>query len=961
VQIFGDGRCFFRAIATACDKNLMTADRCQLGIVKDSRLKKLEVLTADDLRSQVVAMLECENLSDDACDLNFMLDRQIDRPYASVHQRLASMRNHTEYAGFLEVLATCYVMKRRLHIYEKRESAYKLIAKLPSHCSCFSGDVISLAHRSDELSSPGHYNVLELPTSNVVYQSQERPICHLNNNPSFRELIAAQTGGDFKLSAGSAMSEFDLIGLNTDLPTSESDALKTSKGTTDVWMVPNQPQDHVFPAKMYGKKAPKKRSMHSHYFMKWPFLHWDEQSSSVFCLPCHNVQSLGMNILSRKGEQAFVSTGFSNWKDAVNDFDRHGNSQLHSESVMKWNHHLHGQSIDTVLSSEKKKQQTENRAGLHAIVTSLKYLGRQGLSCRGHIEVEGNFMQLLQLRKTDNEELASWLSRTGRETYTSHDVQNEILQLMSHSIIRKIVNNVKQARYFAIIADESTDISGKQQLSVCLRWVDETFEMHEDFIGLYEMVGANADTITTMLLDVILRLGLPLSCLRGQGYDGASVMSGSLSGVSTQIMAKEKRAVYIHCCAHSLNLALQDATRSNTFVRDALDFVRDVVNFVKASPRRCRIFDQLKSEAEDDSNLNASNLRPLCPTRWTVRAQSICSVLDNYCTLRDTLYDISVSKTSDDSGAKAGGLATKMNTFETYFGLKIAYQVFEPSEICSKKLQSINISVSEAKNAACEVAELIEKARSDASFNIRYEQCLKTAASLDIDPPELPRPHRIPKRLLVGTDNFNFTDPKSRYRRMYFEFLDTSAATIRSRFEQPGMALCLKIENALTAALAPMSDADEDNSVDADFVLQLKEICAHFNGDVNYTRLMRQLAVLRDACGQNKIKTVRDITKYLKSSFPSLHREIFSEVSLLVRLFLVIPATSATAERSFSTMRRLKNYLRSTMTTERLNSVMIMNVHKDMLDELDDATTVDEFVACNERRNDIFGGTDGSS
>ena len=51
----------------------------------------------------------------------------------------------------------------------------------------------------------------------------------------------------------------------------------------DIWMIPNQPLDRVFPAKMYGKKTPKKRSMHSHYFAKWPFLHWDEEAASVFC------------------------------------------------------------------------------------------------------------------------------------------------------------------------------------------------------------------------------------------------------------------------------------------------------------------------------------------------------------------------------------------------------------------------------------------------------------------------------------------------------------------------------------------------------------------------------------------------------------------------------------------------------------------------------------------------------
>ena len=94
-------------------------------------------------------------------------------------------------------------------------------------------------------------------------------------------------------------------------------------------------------------------------------------------------------------------------------------------------------------------------------------------------------------------------------------------------------------------------------------------------------------------------------------------------------------------------------------------------------------------------------------------------------------------------------------------------QIFKPSEICSKILQSINIFVYEAKKTALEVVELIEKVRSDACFNDQYDHCLKTAEPLGI---ELPRPHRIPKRFLVGTENFNFADAKYRYRRMYFEF-----------------------------------------------------------------------------------------------------------------------------------------------------------------------------------------------
>ena len=233
---------------------------------------------------------------------------------------------------------------------------------------------------------------------------------------------------------------------------------------------------------------------------------------------------------------------------------------------------------------------------------------------------------------------------------------------MSNAIIRKIISSIRSAIHFAVIADESTDMSGKQQLSISLRWVGTAFDVHEDFIGLYEMDhGADAKNITKMITDVLLRLGLPMSNLRGQGYDGASVMSGSINGVSTQIKAMERRALYIHCCAHSLNLALQDATRSCTLIRDALDFVRELVYFVKASPLRSRVFDEIKASNPDESK--SSGLRPLCPTRWTVRTKAIQSILNNYQTLMDTLEMLSARNT-DDASAKASGFIKKMNDFE---------------------------------------------------------------------------------------------------------------------------------------------------------------------------------------------------------------------------------------------------------------------------------------------------------
>lgn len=167
---------------------------------------------------------------------------------------------------------------------------------------------------------------------------------------------------------------------------------------------------------------------------------------------------------------------------------------------------------------------------------------------------------------------------------------------------------------------------------------------------------------------------------------------------------------------------------------------------------------------------------------------------------------------TDDAGAKANGFLKRMQSFETYFGLEIALLVFEPSEVCSKKLQMVDTSVSEAVKGALEVVKLATDARTEESFNARYESCVKTADSLGIDPPSLPRQIRIPKKLNDGGEQFIFTDVRARYRQIYYQFLESSVMAIKSRFEQDGFKLCLKIEKALIASLTKCDRTGDENN-----------------------------------------------------------------------------------------------------------------------------------------------------
>ena len=88
---------------------------------------------------------------------------------------------------------------------------------------------------------------------------------------------------------------------------------------------------------------------------------------------------------------------------------------------------------------------------------------------------------------------------------------------------------------------------------------------------------------------------------------------------------------------------------------------------------------------------------------------------------------------------------------------------------------------------------------------------------------------------------------------------------------------------------------------------------------------------------------MHDVVHYLQSLSYG-QQTLVSSVITLAKLILVMPATNASSERSFSSLRLIKSYLRSTMTGSRLNHLMMMYVHKEKCDRLDLVNVANEFV-----------------
>ena len=141
-----------------------------------------------------------------------------------------------------------------------------------------------------------------------------------------------------------------------------------------------------------------------------------------------------------------------------------------------------GNIIQMSNNAAKKTMETD-RFCLLKIIECLQYLARQAMPMQGDTDEESNLTQLLKLRGKDQPVLFKWLERK-EDKYTSHEIQNEIISIMANNVIRNLVADIRGG-FFILIADEYTDTSNKEQLIICIRWIDKHLEVSEDFLGFF--------------------------------------------------------------------------------------------------------------------------------------------------------------------------------------------------------------------------------------------------------------------------------------------------------------------------------------------------------------------------------------------------------------------------------------------------------------------------------------------
>ena len=181
-------------------------------------------------------------------------------------------------------------------------------------------------------------------------------------------------------------------------------------------------------------------------------------------------------------------------------------------------------------------------------------------------------------------------------TYLSPDIQNELINIIGKEIIQsEIVEEIKDAKFFSIMADEAAT-HNKEQCAFCVRFVDKEGNIREEFLEFIPPIRTTGEHIAGAILKAIEKLGLDISNVRGQGYDGCSAMASDAVCVQAIIERNSAKALLVHCSGHCLNLVIVHSCKL-TAIRNMLDKLTETCLFFRDNPRRTSLLEELVSKS----------------------------------------------------------------------------------------------------------------------------------------------------------------------------------------------------------------------------------------------------------------------------------------------------------------------------------------------------------------------------
>ncbi|XP_048514985.1 zinc finger MYM-type protein 1-like [Athalia rosae] len=557
--------------------------------------------------------------------------------------------------------------------------------------------------------------------------------------------------------------------------------------------------------------------------------------------------------------------------------------------------------IDTDLEHQYQNEKKYWREVLKRIIATIKYLAKHGLAFRGSNQSlftagNGNYLGALEYLSEFDGFLANHLEKysgkgKGSISYLSATVCDEFIMVIQDEVKSKLINEVKSAKYFSIIVDSTPDASHVDQLTIVLRYVLPDGKSVERFFGFIPIFSHTGQYLETVLINALVNMSIDIRNCRGQSFDNASNMSGKYNGLQAKIKNHSNTAEFVPCSSRSLNLIGNSAADCCLDATKYFDSVQHIYVFLSAPTQR---WNRLEENFKNSQTTHLT-VKKICDTRWSARADAIKALQKGHHEIHMTLDQLSVDISQKKSvQLEAKELSKKIDTLESFLLTLIWDKILSRFNATSESLQNPHLCLHIA-------TDFIKGIRED------FDDIERQAISLS--------------KIKMYEKDIR----RTRHRTSFADESHTSEVVSYRSINDKFKIFFVDV---------PSLDLKKVGTLTRD----LKEF---YKSDIASEEFDEEVYQFLDLASKNDMRTPQDfyefiIEEQISSTFPN--------VEIILRIYLTLPVSNATGDRSFSVLKRVKNYLRSTLSQEKVSSLALLCIEKDVFNGIDYEDIINTFA-----------------
>ena len=373
-------------------------------------------------------------------------------------------------------------------------------------------------------------------------------------------------------------------------------------------------------------------------------------------------------------------------------------------------------------------------------------------------------------------------------------------------------------------------------------------------------------------------------------------MDGKENGVQARIRSNYPLAVFVHCSAHRLNRVV-NGLNAVVDIRNTIGTVKAIIKFFRESPKRRPL---------------VPNTPLLCETRWSAKYKSMKFFAENFTKIHKQLKHLALHDSNANGRQNAHNLRTASETPVFMVTLLVIAQYSSILEPVTQALQSVHVDMLCVKQHVDKLLLLFDNHRKNAEKYFAediYAPSLTTAEEIGVT---ISLPRQCDRQ--VHRANIGGTTEEYYRRSIYVPFMDSLIQSLKSRLSETNTP-------AFTFYKLHPAQLEKANRLEYKALVQTIQQFYSFDNfeqeaiswyDMQKQGLLSQSENLKEL---DFIDLVRHIQLY-----PGVRQAFIT--------LLTLPAATCTVERSFSTLRRVKTWLRTTMSDDRLSGLCLMSVHR---------------------------------